>query len=41
MNSRFEPDDISFFTKVKLGFGFFFNNDFNLNDVENMNEKDL
>ena len=41
MNSRFEPDDISFFSKVKFGFNQFFNRDLNLNDVENMNDSDL
>ena len=41
MNSSFEPDDISFFSKAKFGFNQFFNRDLNLNDVENMNDCDL
>ena len=33
MNSSFEPDDISFFSKAKFGFNQFFNRDLSLNDV--------
>jgi 3-oxoacyl-[acyl-carrier protein] reductase len=41
MNSRFEPDDVSFVSKVKFSFNQLFNKDLSLNDVENMNDNDL
>ncbi len=41
MNSSFEPDDISFFSKAKFGFNQFFNRDLSLNDVVNKNDSDL
>ena len=34
MNSSFEPDDISFFSKAKFGFNQFFNRDLNLNNLK-------
>ena len=41
MNSSFEPDDISFFSKAKFGFNQFFNRDLSLNDIVNKNDSDL